>query len=188
VRGSASSWQTLMYLVRIPHRKGHSIQRDVWLAETVAWFSVATSTVAPRVGPNGRDLKLLHATQIEQPGRIFVCGVLLLLSRTTISSATIQVAWAEDRALLGSNPSAVPGAKIGGRGDDLSPHPLRLSEIGTKAINPTSIPYLSSPFAELTHPIRGRRNMSFFSLTCATRLSPVCASRPLGRLRIPAAA
>ncbi len=113
---------------------------------------------------------------------------LLLLSRTTISSATIQVAWAEDRALLGSNPSAVPGAKIGGRGDDLSPHPLRLSEIGTQAINPTSIPYLSSPFAELTHPIRGRRNMSFFSLTCATRLSPVCASRPLGRLRIPAAA
>ncbi len=132
VRGSASSWQTLMYLVRIPHRKGHSIQRDVWLAETVAWFSVATSTVAPRVGPNGRDLKLLHATQIEQPGRIFVCGVLLLLSRTTISSATIQVAWAEDRALLGSNPSAVPGAKIGGRGDDLSPTPFASPRLAPK--------------------------------------------------------
>jgi retron-type reverse transcriptase len=29
VRGSAWSWQMLIYLVRIPHRKGHSIQRVV---------------------------------------------------------------------------------------------------------------------------------------------------------------
>ena len=32
VRGSARSWQTLIYLVRIPLRKGHSIQLDVRLA------------------------------------------------------------------------------------------------------------------------------------------------------------
>ena len=37
VRGSALLWQTLIYLVRIPRRKGHSIQRDVWLACTISW-------------------------------------------------------------------------------------------------------------------------------------------------------
>jgi hypothetical protein len=46
------------------------------------------------------------------------------------------MAWAEDRALLGSNLSAVPGAKIGDWGDCLSPHSFFISEIGTKAINP----------------------------------------------------
>ena len=52
----------------------------------------------------------------------------------SINHATIHSAWAEDRALLGSNPSAVPGAKIGDRGGELSPPSL--SEIGTNAINP----------------------------------------------------
>jgi len=48
--------------------------------------------------------------------------------------------WAEDRALLGSNPSADPGAKTGGRAADLtvgrSPS-ASPSGIGTKAINPS---------------------------------------------------
>ena len=34
----------------------------------------------------------------------------------------MHVTWAEDRALLGSNPSAVPGAKIGDRGEPVSSH------------------------------------------------------------------
>jgi len=46
------------------------------------------------------------------------------------------MAWAEDRALLGSNLSAVPGAKIGDWGDPRSPPLFAISEIGTKAKNP----------------------------------------------------
>ena len=46
------------------------------------------------------------------------------------------MAWAEDRALLGSNLSAVPGTKIGDWGDRLSPPSFLISEIGTKAKNP----------------------------------------------------
>ncbi len=84
--------------------------------------------------------------------------------RITILFVTMHLAWAEDRALLGSNPSAVPGAKIGDRGDNLSSHSFVLSEIGTNAINPTFIPY------------------SFFPLVYAPRLSS--GSREFAALRI----
>ena len=48
----------------------------------------------------------------------------------------MYVAWAEDRALLKSNPSADPGAKIGDGAATSSPHLLSsLSEIGIKALN-----------------------------------------------------
>jgi len=48
--------------------------------------------------------------------------------------AKLQATWAEDRALRGRNPSAVPGAKIGERA--ATRRPLSLSEIGINAINP----------------------------------------------------
>jgi len=58
VRGSAMSRQMLMYLVRIPHRKGHSIQVVV-LGGRGHTLAPTTSIQGPtRVGPNGRDLKL----------------------------------------------------------------------------------------------------------------------------------
>jgi len=44
--------------------------------------------------------------------------------------------WAEDRALLGSNPSADPGAETGVGASDLVPSLFSISGIGTKAINP----------------------------------------------------
>jgi hypothetical protein len=45
------------YLVRIPHRKGHSIQSNVLLASAIA--GCCRRIHGPtRVGPNGRDLEL----------------------------------------------------------------------------------------------------------------------------------
>ena len=76
--------------------------------------------------------------------RTTVPNVSLLVSPGFLNNhlvATIHVAWAEDRALLGNNPSAVPGAKIGDRGDSLPPHSLLRD--WHDAINPTSIPYSS---------------------------------------------
>ncbi len=50
------------------------------------------------------------------------------------------MAWAEDRAIRGRNPSAAPGAKTGGRAAgplvDRPSFPFP-SGIGTKAINPS---------------------------------------------------
>jgi hypothetical protein len=45
------------YLVRIPHRQGHSIQSVVLLASAIAGPGRRIQ-VTSRVGPNGRDLKL----------------------------------------------------------------------------------------------------------------------------------
>ena len=45
------------YLVRIPHRKGHSIQSDVLLASAIAGPNRRIHGPT-RVGPHGRDLKL----------------------------------------------------------------------------------------------------------------------------------
>jgi len=54
VRGSAWSWQTLIYLVRIPHRKGHSIQRVVfgWLGDRLLAQATA-STVTFELAQTG---------------------------------------------------------------------------------------------------------------------------------------
>ena len=65
-RGSAWSWQMLICLVRIPHRMGHSIQRDVRLVG-IGVRSSHRINGCIRVGPNGRDLESLFATRIEQP-------------------------------------------------------------------------------------------------------------------------
>src|SRR5271166_1823780 len=51
------SWQMRIYLVRIPHRKGHSIQSVVLPALTVSGRDCCIHGLI-RVGPNGRDLKL----------------------------------------------------------------------------------------------------------------------------------
>ena len=51
------------------------------------------------------------------------------------------LAWAEDRALLGSNPSADPGAKTGDGATLRRPTPFpHYSGIGTHAENPTRNP------------------------------------------------
>ena len=44
--------------------------------------------------------------------------------------------WAEDRALLGSNPSADPEAETGDGAGALAPSLFSISGIGTKAMNP----------------------------------------------------
>jgi hypothetical protein len=65
VRGSAWLWQTRMYLVRIPRRQGHSIQRVVRPGERLCPRRRIHGHI--RVGPDGRDLELHWATRIEQP-------------------------------------------------------------------------------------------------------------------------
>ena len=68
-----------------------------------------------RVSPDGRDL--------NPPWRIGSNNLSeSLMASPSVCRATLHVAWAEDRALLGNNPSAVPGAKIGDRGDSSSSH------------------------------------------------------------------
>ncbi len=59
-------WQMRVYLVRIPHRQGHSIQREVLLASTIAGPGRLHGPT--RVGPNGRDLKLRHGNSDRTPG------------------------------------------------------------------------------------------------------------------------
>src|SRR5204862_4685754 len=51
------SWQMRIYLVRIPRRKGHSIQSVVLPASTISGAGCCIHGHI-RVGPNGRDLKL----------------------------------------------------------------------------------------------------------------------------------
>src|ERR1043165_53003 len=65
-------------LVRIPHRKGHSIQSVVLPASAISGQGRRIHGPT-RVGPNGRDLKLPRATQIEQPVRILIRRVSLFL-------------------------------------------------------------------------------------------------------------
>jgi len=62
--------------------------------------------------------------------RTFLCGVSLFFVGYT------SVAWAEDRALLGSNLSAVPGAKIGDWGGNLSPPSFPSPRLAPKRKNP----------------------------------------------------
>ena len=54
-----------MYLVRIPHRKGHSIQRVVLVGLALSLAAGIHGHI--RVDPNGRDLEWREATRIEQP-------------------------------------------------------------------------------------------------------------------------
>jgi hypothetical protein len=64
------SWQTRIYLVRIPRRRGHSIQSIVRLAQPLL-AEITASTVSFELAQTG-GISSCRATQIEQPGRIFV--------------------------------------------------------------------------------------------------------------------
>src|SRR5262249_48455585 len=85
-----------------------------------------------RVGPNGRDLKLPEGNSDRTTGRNFSLSFLVRLWRIS-SLATIQLTWAEGRALLGSNPSAVQGPTPNGAARC---RPLPFG-IGTQALNPS---------------------------------------------------
>src|SRR6516165_11088547 len=101
-----------IYLVRIPHREGHSIQSVVLLASAL-------------VGP-GRRIQDLISSWPQRQGSQAASRQLRSNNRTAASHpqyplcfirfdspsslTTIPLTWAEDRALLRSNPSAVPGA------------------------------------------------------------------------------
>jgi hypothetical protein len=77
-----------------------------------AWTSTGSSRRIHgphRVGPNGRDLTLPSGNGDRTTGRILASSVSFPLKHQ-LRTATIPWTWAEDRALLGSNPSAVPGA------------------------------------------------------------------------------
>src|SRR5579883_2873496 len=100
------------YLVRIPHRQGHSIQSDVLLTSAIAG-GCRRIHGPTRVGPNGRDLKLAGGNFDRTTGpKLGFCCLLWvqLLLRNKVRAPTIPRTWAEDRALLRSNLSAVPGA------------------------------------------------------------------------------
>src|SRR6516165_1682717 len=101
-----------IYLVRIPHREGHSTQSIVLLASAF-------------VGP-GHRIQDLIASWPQREGSQAASRQLRSNNRAAASHpqyppffirfdspsslTTIPLTWAEDRALLGSNPSAVPGA------------------------------------------------------------------------------
>ena len=101
-----------IYLVRIPHREGHSIHSSVLLASAL-------------VGP-GRRIQDLISSWPQREGSQAASRQLRSNNRAAASHpqyplcfirfdspsslTTIPLTWAEDRALLGSNPSAVPGA------------------------------------------------------------------------------
>src|SRR5262245_10838685 len=99
-------------LVRIPHRQGHSIHRVVRPGHRHFWRKLPYprthssrpkregSQVARQLGSNNRV-----ESWFVRPPFLPRCH-----SRVRCPCATMQLAWAEDRALLGSNPSAVPGA------------------------------------------------------------------------------
>jgi len=92
--------QMRIYLVRIPRRKGHSIQRVVQPGFAIA-DQAAASTVRHRVGPNGRDLKLPGNLDRTTSRILTRFGSFFWLED---SSGTMQLAWTEDRALLWKQP------------------------------------------------------------------------------------
>ena len=101
------------YLVRIPHRKGHSIQSDVLAGFDHCWPQAAASTVRHELAQTGGISSCHTATPIEQPGRSLlrhVSSLFLFRDDILFLTTTMPLTWAEDRALLRSNPSAVPGA------------------------------------------------------------------------------
>ena len=72
----------------------------------------AASTDRTELAPTGGISSCHRATPIEQPGRGVVPSSPLCFVRlaSPFAATTMPLAWAEGRALLRSNPSAVPGA------------------------------------------------------------------------------
>jgi len=102
-----------IYLVRIPRRKGHSIQRDVLPGSDHFWLKLPHPR-SDSSWPDGRDLKLRYGNSDRTTGpNLGSLGLLSIFLRWDDNSlkATMPLTWAEDRALLGSNPSAALGAK-----------------------------------------------------------------------------
>jgi hypothetical protein len=110
VSSSAVQRQMQIYLMRIPRRKGHSIQRVVQPGLDHFWrkpphprspsswpkregSQVATGNSDRTTGPNLGSSCLLHV---------------LRRFRWTLSFATMQSTWAEDRALLWKQPERRP--------------------------------------------------------------------------------
>src|SRR5688572_10007497 len=97
-----------IYLVRIPRRKGHSIQSIVRPGLVISRRSPA-STVRLELAQTGRDLKL-PSNPDRTTGRIW-----LVISSCCFGAApgpsslgTMQLTWAEDRALLWKQPERRP--------------------------------------------------------------------------------
>ena len=79
--------------MRIPHRKGHSIQRDVRLAGIGVRLSHRINGCI-RVGPNGRDLELLLSNS----------------DRTTVDeSYSVSVSFLSKNDLVSYNPRDLDG-------------------------------------------------------------------------------
>src|SRR6266567_1206087 len=122
------------YLVRIPRRKGHSIQRDVPPGLGHCWprptHPRSDSSWPQREGSQAALGRLGSNNRAES------CSLLTPLCPDRLDgprlATTIPPTWAEGRALLGSNPSAVPGANTEWGGT----MPPSSFGIGTKALNP----------------------------------------------------
>jgi hypothetical protein len=82
--------QMRTYLVRIPHRQGHSIQSDVLLASAIAGPNRRIHGPT-RVGPNGRDLELPHGNSDRTTGpKLGSSSLLSGLSSSTAPSGRLQ--------------------------------------------------------------------------------------------------
>src|SRR5262249_45992912 len=103
------SGQMRIYLVRIPRRKGHSIQSIVRLSSTIAGPGHRIQ-VTSRVGPNGRDLKLPEGssdrTTESQRGSVNLLSVPSDIG--PFGATTIPLTWAEGRASAGKQPERRP--------------------------------------------------------------------------------
>jgi hypothetical protein len=122
----------------------------------------AASTVTFELAQTGGISSCHTTTRIEQPGCIVIRQASFWLwgvSRGARPCATMRLTWAEGRALLRSNPSAVPGANTRmGRHDAALFH----SGIGTKAPN-----LGSSPTALRPPQVLGTPRTSFVCSACA---------------------
>src|SRR6516164_2627577 len=121
------------YLVRIPHRKGHSIHRDVLAGFLHRWRKPppprTDSSWPPREGSRVAARQLRSNNRAEAGLLSFPpCSVRF---DSPFGAPTIPPTWAEGRALLRSNPSAVPGPTPNGAARG---RPLPFG-IGTQAPN-----------------------------------------------------
>lgn len=176
------------YLVRIPHRKGHSIQSDVLLASAIVGPSRRIHG-PPRVGPNGRDLELPSGNSDRTTGPKF--GSSALLSGWSISTTPsgrlpylrpgrrIGQRWEPTRApSQGPTPNGAarcrpirvwhPGAKSSGLG----------STSATRCLAYPLIHRVVAAFLSFV-PLRvlGTPHSSSVCSACARWLWPACASR-----------
>lgn len=75
VSSSAWLWQMLIYLVRIPRRKGHSIKSIVLTGLGHLLAQASASTVRLELAQTGGISSCSQATRIEQPLTNLICRV-----------------------------------------------------------------------------------------------------------------